>query len=72
VSAGGANDSFLTARRGELVIFELNQYDEMATSEANMAKQLADDRPDVAQVHASLAIAYATLAQTAATLAASH
>jgi hypothetical protein len=54
------------------VIFDVNQYDEMANSEASVAKQLVDDRPDIAQVHASLAIAFATLAQTGATLAASH
>jgi hypothetical protein len=68
---GARDDSVLTAREA-IVIFDLNQYDEMAHGEADAAKQLADDRPDVAQVHASLAIAYATLAQTAATLAASH
>jgi hypothetical protein len=54
------------------VLFTTNAYDEMANDEVTAAKTLADDRPDVAQVHASLAVAYATLAQAAATLAASH
>ncbi|MGH8984150.1 MAG: hypothetical protein ACRDY6_09795 [Acidimicrobiia bacterium] len=54
------------------MIFDVNQYDQMANDEANAAKQLADDRPDIAEVHASLAIAYAMLAQSGATLAASH
>jgi hypothetical protein len=54
------------------MVFDVNAYDEMANAAVTAAKTLADDRPDIAQVHASLAVAYATLAQAAATLAASH
>jgi hypothetical protein len=47
-------------------IFDTKTYETSATREATAAKALADDRPDITQVHASLAIADAQLTDMAA------